>query len=50
MAKACWMLCLVIFVVCLQRSWSQMQFMDLIQGDQGLNFDDQGLNYDSGKF
>ncbi|KAG8198587.1 hypothetical protein JTE90_026485 [Oedothorax gibbosus] len=48
---ACWMLCVVLVgVVCLQSSWAQMQFMDLVQDEQGLNYDSgwppgQELNY-----
>lgn len=39
MSKACWMLFAVLFLVCLQRSWSQMHLADLMQNDHGLNYD-----------
>ncbi|CAL1294403.1 unnamed protein product [Larinioides sclopetarius] len=42
MTKACWMLFFVLFLLCLQHSWSQMQFLDLVQGEHG------GMQYDSG--
>lgn len=43
MSKACWMLFAVLFLVCLQRSWSQMHLPDLMQNA------DHGLSYDTGK-
>lgn len=43
MSKACWMLFAVLFLVCLQRSWSQMHLADLMQNA------DHGLSYDTGK-
>ncbi|GFY47596.1 uncharacterized protein TNIN_289941 [Trichonephila inaurata madagascariensis] len=50
MIKACWMLFFVLFLLFLQRSWSQMQFVDLVQGDHALQYDSgwspgQDINY-----
>ncbi|XP_054709546.1 uncharacterized protein LOC129219244 isoform X2 [Uloborus diversus] len=39
MTRSCWMLFAVLFLVCLQRSWSQMQLMDLMPNEYGLNYD-----------
>ncbi|KFM59402.1 hypothetical protein X975_13525, partial [Stegodyphus mimosarum] len=50
MTNACWMLFAVLFLVCLQRSWSQMHLLDLMPSEQGLNYDsgwppNQNVNY-----
>ncbi|GIZ03045.1 uncharacterized protein CEXT_344091 [Caerostris extrusa] len=50
MIKFCWMLFFVICLLCLQSSWSQMQFVDLVQGEHGLQYDsgwpsNQDINY-----